>query len=82
MQVKLINILTYFPILSYKNGVTIPLFPTVMRYNIKGGWQPGYQWESFHWSIIYTVSPQYLLYCGVTFVHLQNVLKAKQSKNF
>jgi len=24
MQVKLVNILTYVPILSYKNGVTIP----------------------------------------------------------
>jgi len=24
MQVKLVNILTYFPILSYKYGVTIP----------------------------------------------------------
>jgi len=27
-----------------------------MRYNIKGRWQPGHQWESFHWSIIYTVA--------------------------
>ena len=26
MQVKLVNILTYGPILSYENGVTIPLF--------------------------------------------------------
>jgi len=24
LQVKLVNILTYIPILSYKNGVTIP----------------------------------------------------------
>jgi len=24
VQVKLVNILTYVPILSYKNGVTIP----------------------------------------------------------
>jgi len=24
MQVKLVNILIYFPILSYENGVTIP----------------------------------------------------------
>jgi len=24
MQVKLVNILTYIPIVSYKNGVTIP----------------------------------------------------------
>jgi len=24
MQVKLVNILTYVPVLSYKNGVTIP----------------------------------------------------------
>jgi len=24
MQVKLVNVLTYVPILSYKNGVTIP----------------------------------------------------------
>jgi len=51
MQVKLVNILTYVPILSYKNGGT-----TGMRYNIKGRWQPGHQCESFHWSIIYTVS--------------------------
>jgi len=26
MQIKLVNILTYVPILSYKNGVTIPWF--------------------------------------------------------
>jgi len=32
MQIKLVNILTYVQILSYKNG---------MRYNMKGRWQPG-----------------------------------------
>ena len=26
-----------------------------MRYNIKGRWQPGHQWGSFHWSIVYIV---------------------------
>ena len=31
------------------------MIPTDMRYNIKGRWQPGHQWESFYWSIIYTV---------------------------
>jgi len=25
MQVKLVNILTYFPILSYKNGINTPI---------------------------------------------------------
>ena len=32
-----------------------PIIPTGMRYNIKGRWQPGHQWESFYWSIVYTV---------------------------
>ena len=25
-----------------------PIIPTGMLYNIKGRWQPGQQWESFH----------------------------------
>ena len=30
-----------------------------MRSNIKGRWQPGHRWESFHWFIIYTVPAIY-----------------------
>ena len=55
MQVKLVNILTYDQILSYEKWCHYPIIPTGMRSNIKGRWQPGYQCESFHWSVIYTV---------------------------
>jgi len=71
MKVKLVNVLTYVPILSYKKA-SLSIIPTGIRYNIKGRWQPGHQWESltplaegFPWADLVkfcTVLPRCLMY--------------------
>ena len=55
MQIKLVNILTYVPILSDKKWRHNQIIPFGTRYNIQGRWQPRHQWELFHWSIVDSV---------------------------
>jgi len=54
MQVKLVNILTYVPVLSYERR-HYPIIPNGMQYSIKASGNFGHQCESFHWFIIYCV---------------------------
>ena len=54
LYVYVVNILTYVPISRYIRR-NYPIIPTGVRYNIKGRWQPGHQWDSFDWFIICTV---------------------------
>ena len=47
-----------------------------MRYSIKGRWQPVHQWESFHWSIIYTVFDSVLVSSLVLQEFMENECEA------